>query len=257
MAAACAGGRQPAAGKGPSDEQLRHRGRSRAHGRAGRRARQGGDPAPGRSTSSGSGRAAVARYCARAMGLLWFAVTLRLAGQGLGWAVPAYLALAFVCLVLAVIDAATGLLPTASLPGVPGRARAAAGRQPRPGRAWPARPRPARGGLGRRVVPAADAAVSARHGVGDVKLAPTLDLALGWLSWGTVAVGVVAGFLLGGLAGLAGMVALGLSRTSWLPFGPWLVRRGAAGRPGRRRGRRLVPGRLARRQVGRVSSCGR
>jgi hypothetical protein len=52
----------------------------------------------------------VARYCA-GMGLQWFAVTLRLAGQGLGWAVPAYLALAFVCLVLAVIDAATGLLP--------------------------------------------------------------------------------------------------------------------------------------------------
>ena len=33
-------------------------------------------------------------------GVLWFAVTLRLAGQGLGWAVPASLALAFVCLVL-------------------------------------------------------------------------------------------------------------------------------------------------------------
>ena len=48
---------------------------------------------------------------APAMGLLWFAVTLRLGGQGLGWAVPAYLALAFVCLVLAVIDAATRLLP--------------------------------------------------------------------------------------------------------------------------------------------------
>lgn len=53
----------------------------------------------------------MARYCA-GQGLLWFAVTLRLAGQGLGWAVPAYLALAFVCLVLAVIDAATGLLVT-------------------------------------------------------------------------------------------------------------------------------------------------
>src|SRR5215213_4171648 len=51
---------------------------------------------------------------APAMGLLWFAVTLRLAGQGLGGAVPAYLALAFVCLVLAVIDAATGLLPNRS-----------------------------------------------------------------------------------------------------------------------------------------------
>jgi leader peptidase (prepilin peptidase) / N-methyltransferase len=57
----------------------------------------------------------------------------------------------------------------------------------------------------------------------DVKLAPTLGLPLGWLSWGTVAVGVLAAFLLGGLAGLAGMVALGLSRTALLPFGPWLV----------------------------------
>ena len=57
-------------------------------------------------------------------------------------------------------------------------------------------------------------------GLGDVKLAPTLGLAMGWLSWGTVAVGVFAGFLLGGLAG---MVALGLSRKSRLSFGPWLV----------------------------------
>jgi leader peptidase (prepilin peptidase) / N-methyltransferase len=54
----------------------------------------------------------------------------------------------------------------------------------------------------------------------DVKLAPTLGLPPGWLSWGTVAVGVVAAFL---LAGLAGMVALGLLRKSRLPFGPWLV----------------------------------
>jgi hypothetical protein len=30
----------------------------------------------------------------------------------------------------------------------------------------------------------------------------------------------VAGFLLGGLAGLGGMLALGLSRTARLPFGP-------------------------------------
>jgi leader peptidase (prepilin peptidase)/N-methyltransferase len=53
-------------------------------------------------------------------GLLGFAVTLRLAGQGLGWAVPASLALAFVCLVLAVIDAATRLLPnTITYPAFP------------------------------------------------------------------------------------------------------------------------------------------
>ena len=35
--------------------------------------------------------------------------------------------------------------------------------------------------------------------------------------------GVVAGFLLGGLAGLGGMLALGLSRKALQPFGPWLV----------------------------------
>ncbi len=40
-------------------------------------------------------------------------------------------------------------------------------------------------------------------GLGDVKLAPTLGLALGWVSW-EVAVGVFAAFLLGGLAGREG-----------------------------------------------------
>jgi leader peptidase (prepilin peptidase) / N-methyltransferase len=183
---------------------------------------------------------------APAMGLMWFAVTLRLAGQGLGWAVPAYLALAFVYLVLAVIDAATRLLPNRStypaFPVVAGLLLAASLGLGELGR------------LGRGLLAAASVGglfpLLSPHGmgVGDGKLAPTLGLALGWLSWGTVAVGVVAAFLLGGLAGLGGMVALGLSRTSRLPFGPWLVRRGAAGRPRGRRGRRLVPGRLARRQ---------
>jgi leader peptidase (prepilin peptidase) / N-methyltransferase len=143
---------------------------------------------------------------------------------GLGWAVPAYLALAFVCLVLAVIDAATGLLPNRStypaFPVVAGLLLAASLGLGDLGR------------LGRGLLAAASVgglflllALLAPHGmgVGDVKLAPTLGLALGWLSWGTVAVGVVAAFLLGGLAGLGGMLALGLSRKSRLPFGPWLV----------------------------------
>ena len=34
---------------------------------------------------------------------------------------------------------------------------------------------------------------------------------------------MVAAFLLGGLAGLGGMLAPGLSRKALLPFGPWLV----------------------------------
>ncbi|HEV2824719.1 MAG TPA: prepilin peptidase, partial [Actinomycetota bacterium] len=60
-------------------------------------------------------------------------------------------------------------------------------------------------------------------GLGDVKLAPTLGLALGWLSWGAVAFGVFTSFLLGGVAGLAAIAVAGLTRKSLLPFGPWLV----------------------------------
>jgi leader peptidase (prepilin peptidase)/N-methyltransferase len=159
-----------------------------------------------------------------AMGLLWFVVALRLTAEGLGWAVPAYLALAFVCLVLAMIDAATRLLPNRitypAFPVVAGLLLVASLGVGDLGR------------LGRALLAAAAmggfffllALVSPRGmGLGDVKLAPTLGLALGWLSWGAVAVGVFAAFLLGGLAGLGGMLALGLSRKSLLPFGPWLV----------------------------------
>jgi leader peptidase (prepilin peptidase)/N-methyltransferase len=142
------------------------------------------------------------------MGLLWFAVTLRPAGQSLGWAVPAYLALAFVCLVLAVTDAAAPLLPNRitypAFPVMAGLLLVASLGLGELGR------------LGRGLLAAASVG-------GLFLLAPTLGLALGWLSWGTVAVGMMAGFLLAGLAGLGGMLALGLSRKSRLPFGPWLV----------------------------------
>jgi leader peptidase (prepilin peptidase)/N-methyltransferase len=159
-----------------------------------------------------------------AMGLLWFVVALRLAGDGLGWAVPAYLALAFVCVVLAAIDAATRLLPNRltypAFPVVAGLLLVASlglGDLGRFGRALAAAA--AVGGFF-----LALALISPRGmGLGDVKLAPTLGLALGWLSWGAVAVGVFAAFLLGGLAGLAAIVALGRTRKSLLPFGPWLV----------------------------------
>jgi leader peptidase (prepilin peptidase)/N-methyltransferase len=158
------------------------------------------------------------------MGLLWFLLTWRLVAAGLGWAVPAYLALAFVCLVLAVIDASTRLLPNRitypAFPVVLGLlvlASVGLGDLGRLGR----------GLLAALAVGAfflALALISPRGmGLGDVKLAPTLGLALGWLSWGAVAVGVFAGFLLGGLAGLAAIGLLGLTRKSLLPFGPWLV----------------------------------
>jgi leader peptidase (prepilin peptidase)/N-methyltransferase len=158
------------------------------------------------------------------IGVLWFLLTLRLVAAGLAWAVPAYLALAFLCVVLAVIDARTRLLPNRIT--------------------YPAFPivltllllasvglgdlgRLARGLLAALAVGAFFlllALISPKGmGLGDVKLAPTLGLALGWLSWGAVAFGIFAGFLLGGLAGLASIALLGLTRKSLLPFGPWLV----------------------------------
>jgi leader peptidase (prepilin peptidase)/N-methyltransferase len=158
------------------------------------------------------------------MGLLWFLVTLRLVTAGLGWAVPAYLALAFLCLVLAVIDAGTRLLPNRiTYPAFPimlGLLLLASVGLGDFGRL-------ARGLLAAVAVGAFFlllALISPRGmGLGDVKLAPTLGLALGWLSWGAVAFGIFTGFLLGGLAGLAAIALLGLTRKSLLPFGPWLV----------------------------------
>ena len=158
------------------------------------------------------------------MGALWAIVTLRLATAGLGWAVPAYLTLAFICVVLAVIDARTRLLPNRitypAFPIVLGLLLVASVGLGDLGRL-------ARGLLAAVAVGGfflALALISPRGmGLGDVKLAPTLGLALGWLSWGAVAFGVFAGFLLGGLAGLAAIAVAGLTRKSLLPFGPWLV----------------------------------
>jgi leader peptidase (prepilin peptidase)/N-methyltransferase len=59
-------------------------------------------------------------------------------------------------------------------------------------------------------------------GMGDVKLAGALGLFLGWLGPETLAVGVIAGFLLGGGAGLV-MLLRGAGRRSALAFGPWLL----------------------------------
>ncbi|MEU4624286.1 prepilin peptidase [Actinoplanes sp. NPDC023801] len=60
-------------------------------------------------------------------------------------------------------------------------------------------------------------------GGGDVKLAPLLGFYLGWLGWSAVAVGALAGFLLGGVVGGI-LIALKLaSRKSRIPFGPYML----------------------------------
>ncbi|CAN5305526.1 A24 family peptidase [soil metagenome] len=60
-------------------------------------------------------------------------------------------------------------------------------------------------------------------GIGDVKLAGVLGMYLGFLGWEQFAVGIAAGFVLGGVFGL---ILLGLKRAkrgSGIPFGPWML----------------------------------
>lgn len=59
-------------------------------------------------------------------------------------------------------------------------------------------------------------------GMGDVKLAGALGLFLGWLGPDALAVGAIAGFLLGGGAGVV-LLLRGAGRMSSLAFGPWLL----------------------------------
>lgn len=60
-------------------------------------------------------------------------------------------------------------------------------------------------------------------GGGDIKLAPLLGFYLGWLGWSSVAVGLFAAFLLGGVAGAAMMAVRSAGLKSRIPFGPFLL----------------------------------
>ncbi len=60
-------------------------------------------------------------------------------------------------------------------------------------------------------------------GMGDVKLAGLIGLVLGWFGWAPLAVGAMAAFFLGGVFGVILMLARRASRTSGIPFGPWML----------------------------------
>ncbi|MEU9830667.1 prepilin peptidase [Streptosporangium sp. NPDC048047] len=60
-------------------------------------------------------------------------------------------------------------------------------------------------------------------GLGDVKLAAGLGVALGWLGWGVLVGGTFLGFLAGGVYGVALLVTRRAGRRSEIPFGPFMV----------------------------------
>lgn len=60
-------------------------------------------------------------------------------------------------------------------------------------------------------------------GMGDVKLAAVLGLALSWAGWGPLVVGAFAAFVLGGVFGIALVVSGRAGRSTGIPFGPWML----------------------------------
>lgn len=60
-------------------------------------------------------------------------------------------------------------------------------------------------------------------GFGDVKFAGVLGIYLGWLGWGSVALGGFLGFLLGAVVGVLLMVFSGAGRKTKVPFGPFMI----------------------------------
>lgn len=60
-------------------------------------------------------------------------------------------------------------------------------------------------------------------GWGDVVLAPTLGLSLGWLGWGESIVGLVAGFALAAVTAVLLILIGAATRRSIMPFGPFML----------------------------------
>ncbi|MGW1058620.1 prepilin peptidase [Micromonospora rubida] len=143
---------------------------------------------------------------------------------GVGAALPAFLAVAALGLVLAVVDLACLRLPdplvgVAALAAVVGLVAAAS----------------VAGRPDRLLGPLAGAALSftgyallallpgSRLGFGDVKLAAVLGLPLGWLGWPTLLTGLVLPHALHGLAVLGLLAARRVRRDTLLPLGPALL----------------------------------
>lgn len=60
-------------------------------------------------------------------------------------------------------------------------------------------------------------------GFGDVKLAGVLGGYLGWLGWSILAVGLLGGWILGGIIGIALMLTGRAGRKTKIPLGPFMI----------------------------------
>jgi leader peptidase (prepilin peptidase)/N-methyltransferase len=156
-----------------------------------------------------------------ANGVLWAAMALRF---GTSWALPAYLVLVSALLALSLIDLDTFLLPNRIVYPLALALVVLFGLAALLEDAGSDYLRALLGGLAAYAFFLTVHLIAPRGmGFGDVKLSFALGVALGWLSWGTVFLGLFLGFLLGAVVGVALIATKVRSRRDHVPFGPFLA----------------------------------
>lgn len=143
---------------------------------------------------------------------------------GPSWELPAYLWLAAAAVILGAIDLAEKRLPNAVVfPTLIGMVLLLTGSTAITG-AWPALLGAGLGAAGLFAVYLVLALISPTGiGMGDVKVAAVIGLALGYLGWSTFLVGAAAGFIIGGGASAAALLTGRVSRNGSIPFGPAML----------------------------------
>jgi len=140
------------------------------------------------------------------------------------WALPAYLVLSAGLLLLSVIDLEHFLLPNRVVYPTGVTVLALLGLAAVGDDAGSAFVRALLGGATAFVGLLVLHLVSPRSlGFGDVRLAFVLGVALGWLGWGEVALGLFLGFFYGAVVGVGLIVTRLRTRKDHVPFGPFLA----------------------------------
>jgi leader peptidase (prepilin peptidase)/N-methyltransferase len=159
-----------------------------------------------------------------ATGVLFAAVTWRLLAIDMPWALAAFLYLAGVGIVLAMIDIDVKrlpdriVLPSYAVVAVLLVVAAIGGHD-----LWPL----ARAAIGAAAMFAFYFAIAFAYaggmGFGDVKLAGLLGALMGYLSWSALIVATFGAFTLGAIVGVALIVASRGGRKTQIPFGPFMI----------------------------------
>lgn len=140
------------------------------------------------------------------------------------WALPAFLAVAAGLVALSVVDLEHFLLPNRIVHPLALATLALLTLGAVGDGDWDALGRAVLGGgAGMLTLGALHLASPRSMGFGDVKLAFVLGLALGWLGWGELVLGLFCGFLAGAMVGVALIALRRRGRKDHLPFGPFLA----------------------------------